>query len=104
MGSSLSPRTVVRRARNLPFQQIEDEVVVVTPQNSMMHRLNEVGGEIWNFIRTPRPVAEIVEHVCTTFDVDRETALADTTCFIEELGRKKLVETVYRDTSTEGQA
>jgi len=46
--------------------------------------LNEVSACIWEFLREERGHEEVIEHILSTFDVDRETAEAD---FMEFLGK-----------------
>lgn len=64
---------------------LDGEAVVVTPSDSRMHTLNAVGTWIWDHADGARSVAELAEALQEAFEVDPETARADTAAFVTEL-------------------
>ena len=74
-----------------PARVIEGEAVVITPDDSQLHSLNEVGTFIWERADGTRTVAQIVDEVCKFFAVERPQAVHDAAEFIEHCCQKKLM-------------
>ena len=70
---------------------IDGEAVIVTPSDSMMHSLNEVGTRIWELMDGNRTVADIAATLQAEFEVDDKRVKADTVWFVECLAKKGLV-------------
>ena len=83
-----------RLAKNekIPWRLIEEEAVLLDLDEGEVLRLNPVGAEIWNAIDGTRTVAEIVAHICRTFEVSHRTARRDAQQFLKQLLRHELVE------------
>ena len=64
---------------------LDGEAVVVTPADSRMHTLNEVGTFLWDRADGARSVAELAEAVEARFEVDAQTARSDTAQFVADL-------------------
>ena len=69
----------------------DDEAVVVSPDDSTLHTLNEVGTLVWEAADGRTPLTAIVGRVCERFDVGAPSAERDVTTFIERLREQGLV-------------
>lgn len=70
----------------------EMEVIIVDPVESVSHfLLDDVSAFIWSHLDGQLSVEELVQRVCDEFDVDTETARADTIEFVRELITRSLV-------------
>ena len=69
----------------------EGEAVIVSPEDSTLHTLNQVGTLIWEAADGSTALDTIVGRVCESFDVDRATAARDATRFVELLCRRGLL-------------
>ncbi len=56
--------------------------------------LNGTAAFIWEQLKTPRTVEELIAAMENTFDIDHEAAAADITEFLEELKANNMVETI----------
>ena len=74
-----------------PARVIEGEAVVITPDDSQLHSLNEVGTFIWERADGSRTVAQIVDELCQCFEVDRAQAARDVVAFVDQCCQKKLM-------------
>src|SRR5881396_1490825 len=83
-----------RLAKNekIPWRLIEEEAILIDLEEGEVLRLNPVGAEIWNAIDGTRTVAEIVAHICHTFEVSQRRATRDVYRFLKQLLRHELVE------------
>ncbi|HCJ66353.1 MAG TPA: hypothetical protein DHV62_03270, partial [Elusimicrobia bacterium] len=50
---------------------IERQAFIVTPLDSTLHLLNEVGTRIWQLIEEKKNIEKIIEHICAEYDMDR---------------------------------
>lgn len=82
----------IQRQKNVAWRMIDGEAVIVTPADSTMHTLNDVGTRIWELMTGSRSLKEVAGILCTEFEVDRERAEKDTIWFAECLAKKGLVE------------
>ena len=66
-----------------------NSVVVATGVNSKtfngMIRLNECGRILWDSLKQDRSVEDLIDAVLNEYDVDRETAAADVSAFLNTL-------------------
>ena len=85
----------VRPAQNplAAWREIDGIVVVISPEDSVLHELNPTAGFIWKHATGERTTEEIARLLADEYDVDAATALADTREMIAELAAKKLLRT-----------
>lgn len=69
----------------------DGEAVIVSPEDSTLHTLNEVGTLVWEAADGRTPLAAIVASVCARYDVDAPGAERDVETFIERLRAQGLV-------------
>jgi len=79
------------RNPNIIGRMTDDEAVLVIPQKGQVKVINEVGAVVWELIDGKRDVGQIVDEVCSQFDVDRVAAEADTLNFISELIKREII-------------
>ena len=91
MNNLLAPQTVLRRVSSLPFQKMNDEVLVVDPRTREVHLLNVTATRIWDLLETPRTAGEIALVLAEEFDAPAEVLRADVEASLSELGAKGLV-------------
>jgi hypothetical protein len=69
----------------------DGRAVIITPEDSRLHTLNEVGTLVWEGADGRTPFAEIVARVCREFDVTPERAAADVDAFVQQLAARGLL-------------
>jgi len=79
--------------KDVAWRMIEGEAVIVTPADSMMHSLNEVGTRIWQLLDGKRTIRDVASTLAAEFEVEGSRAESDTLWFVECLAKKGLVET-----------
>lgn len=82
-----------RPTRNpqLAWREIEGEIVIISPEDSQVHELNETAALIWKCADGAQTVEQIAEGVAAHYDVSPETALADVAELIAHFWEKQLV-------------
>jgi hypothetical protein len=77
----------------LAWREIDDETVIISPHDSVMHELNDTGSFLWNNIDGKKSTAELAELLVENYEVPPDVALADTEALLEEMSSRKLVVT-----------
>ena len=75
----------------LAWREIDEETVIISPTESVMHELNDTGSFIWKNIDGRRSAQEIASLLAASYEVTVEVALSDTETLLEELSSRKLV-------------
>ena len=91
----------VVRCEDAVFREINGETVLLTPENSTVHVLNEVGTKIWSLTEKPITVQSIVGAIIEEYDVSPEVLHKDVKRFISELISKGVLQELV-PTETEG--
>ncbi|MBM3333431.1 PqqD family protein [Candidatus Sumerlaeota bacterium] len=59
----IDPSAIVQRGRDIPFSQLDDELLAVDAQAGYCYSLNETAGRVWDLIATPTPVSAVCEQL-----------------------------------------
>jgi hypothetical protein len=81
----------VTRSEDLAFRIIQEEAIILTAQDRVIHTLNQVGTRIWELLKPGMKVGELIEKVCDEYEVDRIKAEEDVMKFLTELGEKGII-------------
>jgi coenzyme PQQ synthesis protein D (PqqD) len=75
----------------LAWREIDEETVIISPGESVMHELNDTGSFVWRNIDGRRKAEDLASLLVEQYDVSEEVALADTLSLLEELSTRKLL-------------
>lgn len=89
---SIDLSTKINRQRDVAWRLIDGEAVIITPADSTMHTLNDVGTRIWELLTGTRDLKDVAAMLSSEFEVERKRAEQDTLWFVECLAKKGLVE------------
>jgi hypothetical protein len=78
------------RNPHLAWRQIEGEIVIISPEDSQVHELNETAAFVWMHADGTSSVEEIADALTTEFEVAREAARADISELVGLLAGKRL--------------
>ncbi len=70
---------------------IEGQALVITPEDSFLHTMNEVGTRIWEIAEKEIVIKDIIETICQEFEVNRDEACRDVIEFIQQMLDKNLI-------------
>jgi hypothetical protein len=80
-----------QRNPKLAWREIDGEAVIISPDDSQVHELNETASVIWKFADGKHSVDQIAEVVAGGYEVPIEVAQADVSELIEMLSAKGLL-------------
>ena len=75
----------------LAWREIDDETIIISPAESVMHELNDTGSFIWKNVDGRRSAEQIAALLADVYDVSPEIALADTQSLLEQLSARNLL-------------
>jgi len=84
----------VRPCEGAVWRVIDDEVVVLSPEDVSIHALTGCGDRVWSLILQGTTIPEIIQTICAEYEVETAMATKDITEFIHKLTAMKLVEPV----------
>ncbi|HVA71986.1 MAG TPA: PqqD family protein [Candidatus Limnocylindrales bacterium] len=76
----------------LAWREIDGQVVIISPEDSVVHELNETGSFIWKQIDFGRGASEIARNMVTEYALPASEARADAEEFLECLAAKGLLQ------------
>ncbi|MGH9709737.1 MAG: PqqD family protein [Candidatus Acidiferrales bacterium] len=76
----------------LAWREIDGQVVIISPEDSMVHELNETASFIWKQVDSRRDAAEIARNVGIEYSVGASEVQEDTERFLSCLAKKGLLQ------------
>ena len=88
----ITPATVFwQKNPALAWREIDGETVIISPNDSVMHELNDTGSFLWKNIDGKKSAAELAELLVENYEVTPNIALSDTQALLEEMSSRKLL-------------
>lgn len=81
----------VSQSKELAFRVIDEEAIVLTPEDGLLHNLNPVATRIFELSNGNNSVSAITKIISEEFDVDSKVAERDVADFIEDLVHGKML-------------
>jgi hypothetical protein len=75
----------------LAWRQIDGEAIIISPEESVMHELNETGSFVWHYADGKHSAAQIAELLAGEYEVTLAQALEDTEALLADLAQHKLL-------------
>lgn len=77
------------RTSELPWSQVDDEIVLLDTATGNYFGLNRVAAYVWSLLDQPRSLEDIVSGVCDKYDVPREQCSRDVRALLDNLVHQK---------------
>ena len=88
---SMKENAVFRRGEDFPFQNLEDQIVLVQPALRAVHLMNGPAARIWELLEKEITLPAIVETLTREYDVPEDQAQREGAAFLGELEENQLV-------------
>jgi len=75
----------------LAWREIDEATVIISPNDSVMHELNDTGSFLWKNIDGHRSATDLASLLADSYEVTSDVALADTQSLLEEMFSRKLL-------------
>jgi hypothetical protein len=83
--ASIDEKTVIQQADSAVSREINGEVVLLTPEDSRVHVLDEVGSRVWTLCADAVSIDSLASAIASEYEVDQETAARDIIDFVDRL-------------------
>lgn len=90
--SEIHPASIVQRAKDVPFSQLDDEWLAIDAQAGFVYSLNESAGLIWDLIQMPTSIQTICARLRQEYAVDEATCRRDVIAVLQALHDAELVQ------------
>ena len=77
---------------DVPWRNIDGNVIVVRPTDGIIYPLNSVATKIWLLLDEARCVADIIDVVAGEFEEETDQIRKDVLLFLEELEKASLIQ------------
>jgi len=86
-----NPSVLWQKNPALAWREIDEATVIISPNDSIMHELNDTGSFLWKNIDGHRCATELASLFAENYEVTSDVALADTQSLLEEMSSRKLL-------------
>jgi hypothetical protein len=93
---ALTLDTVFVANRDLVACELDDEVVIMSPQTGLYYGLDQVGARVWELLQEPRSIGSICAIVQQDYAVTPEQCERDLLALFEQLAAQTLIEPAVR--------
>ncbi len=83
--------TVVKKDALLE-SSVDNEIILLSTQNSQSYGLNPTGSRIWELLNKPISIGEIIQRITEEFGVAESDCQKDVLFFINSLDSEKLID------------
>jgi len=70
---------------------LHGEAMILNLTSGVYFGLEGIGSDLWAFIQTPHTLTEIIDHLCSRFDVRREVCQETIVNFLSQLAQHNLI-------------
>lgn len=78
-------RRTLQRAPGAVEARVDDRLVLLSPIDFSYHAVDPVGSRIWDLLREPNTVDQVVESLMAQYEVDDARCRADVEPFLERM-------------------
>jgi len=86
-----NPCVLLQKNPALAWREIDEATVIISPNDSVMHELNDTGSFLWKNIDGHRSATDLASLLADSYEVTSDVALADTQSLLEEMFSRKLL-------------
>jgi acetylornithine/succinyldiaminopimelate/putrescine aminotransferase len=89
---TVSLKLVVSQGAGNIVSDMDGEKVMLSIKNGKYYNLGELGGEVWELMKDPISVQELVTTLHSLYDVDRSKCEEQVTEFLNQLMQEDLIQ------------
>lgn len=87
----IHPKSKVKRNANVNHTLVDNDLIIMSPDDNNYYRLNAVGAKIWGMLDSSELLVDyIAEKLQALYNITKDQALHDTTTFIEVMIEKNI--------------
>lgn len=87
--------TTIQLKEDLLYSSIGDEIVLMTEESGEYFKLNSVGAAIWEIIKDPISLKDLISRLLNDFDVSEIQCKEEVQSYVNKLNQNKFIKIVY---------
>jgi len=91
MNKAIAINNVVSQVEGNIVSDMDGEKVMLSIQNGKYYNLGEIGGVIWECIKEPISINELIDSLVTQYDVEKSECRSQVMEFLDQLVEEGLV-------------
>ncbi len=80
-----------RRVPHVRIKRVDEQYVILDVKTEQLYGLDETGHRIWEYLKTPLTLDDLLDSLESTYDVDTEVLQDDIREFVDDLQRNGLI-------------
>jgi hypothetical protein len=88
----ISLKDIVVQGEGNIVSDMGEEKVMLSVKNGKYYNFGEVGGEIWDLIKSPTSITKLVDALTASYEVDESACQQQVLSFLEHLLNEGLIE------------
>lgn len=85
---------IIKKGEDTPWNIVDDEVVLLNLDSGHYYSLNNSGRHIWELLDGKNKISDIIQAICTDFEVEPNEATKDVNILVDELLKEGLASAV----------
>lgn len=90
--TKIESTSILQRGKDIPFSQLDDELLAIDAQAGYCYSLNETAGRVWDLLATPMSLEAICAQLRRVYVVDEQTCRREVTALLQGLCDAGLVQ------------
>jgi len=92
--TAITLHTRLQASQDIVTSQLDDEMVMMSIENSEYYGLDEIGGKAWTLLAEPHTISEICDVITSEYAVSRAQCEQDMLEWLGEMVKENLVHVV----------
>jgi hypothetical protein len=88
----IGPDTVLQRRKDLLFNEVDGEIIILSIDNGKYIGLNKIGSRIWALLENSTTIETLINKLIKEYHVSAENCFNDIKSFINQLLNYKLID------------
>jgi hypothetical protein len=88
----ISPNTIVAQTKELVSSDLDGETVLLSIETGKYYNMDPIGSRIWELIKDPMSVSQLIDILLDEFNVDREQCEKEVLAFLNKLAEDHLIQ------------
>jgi len=87
----ISKDSIIKQTDDIVASEIDGETVMMSIENGRYYGLDLIGSHIWDLIKSPIKVADLINTLLEKYDVDGDTCQRDVLAFLNDLNQDNIL-------------
>lgn len=92
--NGICSESIIRRNEDLLSSDIDGEIVMMSIENGSYYGVNPIGSRIWDIVRNPVKVSDIISVLLKEYDVSKDICENDVLTFLNTLYNEHIIQTI----------